>query len=152
MTTDNAISFRGGALASAIPLATFLVFTTVLVINGAPATEGMIIGAMLGLSLGMLFARDMAHYSELVFSLMANRVATVAVVCWLWAGAFSGLLQDSGLVEAIVWVGWKLELSGGACGCRLCLVSTVRRFCRNRARYCDRFHGCDVSSRHRPRR
>jgi Na+/H+ antiporter NhaC len=62
----------------------------------------------------MLLARSKADYSEQVFSLMANRTATVAVVCWLWAGAFSGILADSGLVEAIVWVGWKLSLSGAS--------------------------------------
>jgi Na+/H+ antiporter NhaC len=34
------------------------------------------------------------------------------VICWLWAGAFAGILGDSGLVEATVWIGWKLGLSG----------------------------------------
>lgn len=93
---------------------TFLSVTIWLVINGAPREEGMIIGAMLGISLGMLFVRDVAHYGERVFTLMANRVATVAVVCWLWAGAFSGIMGKSKLVEAIVWIGWNMELSGPA--------------------------------------
>lgn len=106
------IAFRGGPVSSLVPLATFLVVTAVLVIRGAPAVEGMIVAAMAGISLGMLFARDVTRYSEQVFSLMANRVATVAVVCWLWAGAFSGILAGSGLVEAIVWIGWKLHWSG----------------------------------------
>ena len=61
----------------------------------------IILAAMLGISLGLLFARDTAAYTDRVFSLMANRTAAVAVVCWLWAGAFSGVLGDSGLVEAI---------------------------------------------------
>lgn len=104
--------FRGGPCSSMIPLAMFIVVTAVLVINGAPAVEGMIMAAMLGISVGLFFARDVAEYSERVFSLMANRVATVAVVCWLWAGVFSGILADSGLVEAIVWIGWKLNLVG----------------------------------------
>jgi Na+/H+ antiporter NhaC len=72
----------------------------------------MIIGAMIGLSLGMLFVTDVAKYSERIFSLMANRTAMVAVVCWLWAGAFAGILGASGLVEATVWAGWKLGLTG----------------------------------------
>ena len=97
---------------SVVPLVTFIVATIILVISGAPAVEGMIIATMLGISVGMVFAKDMAEYSERVFSLMANRVATVAVVCWLWAGAFSGILAKSGLVEAIVWIGWKLDLTG----------------------------------------
>lgn len=110
----NTLTFRGGPIASVLPLAVFVVATAALVIRGAPAVEGMIVAAMLGISLGMLFARNLGDYSERVFSLMANRVATVAVVCWLWAGAFGGILADSGLVEAIVWLGAKLGLSGAA--------------------------------------
>ncbi len=106
------LTFRGGASTSVLPLLVFVVVTTTLVILGAPSVEGMIIAAMIGISVGMIFAHDMAEYSERVFSLMANRTATVAVVCWLWAGAFSGILAKSGLVEAIVWVGWKLQLTG----------------------------------------
>lgn len=106
------IEFRGGPYLSALPLGVFILATIMLVIQGAPAVEGMIMAAMLGISVGMIFARDVAGYSEHVFTLMANRIATVAVVCWLWAGAFSGILANSGLVEAIVWVGWKLNLTG----------------------------------------
>lgn len=106
------ILFRGGSSMSVLPLVTFIVVTIILVIYGVPAVEGMIIAAMLGISIGMILARNFAEYSERVFSLMANRIATVAIVCWLWAGAFSGILANSGLVEAIVWIGWKLNLTG----------------------------------------
>ena len=100
--------------ASAVPLFVFLIFTGGLAISGGAKEEGMIVGAMIGISVGMVFVRNVALYSERVFTLMANRVATVAVVCWLWAGAFGGILGGSGLVEATVWIGWKLGLSGGA--------------------------------------
>lgn len=108
------IVFRGGPYFSVLPLVVFVLATLALVIRGAAVVEGMIMAAMLGISVGLIFARNVADYSERVFSLMANRTATVAVVCWLWAGAFSGILADSGLVEAIVWLGWKLSLSGAA--------------------------------------
>ncbi len=111
-STDRRLEFRGGKWGSAVPLGVFLAFTLGLVIIGAPKEEGMIIGAMIGLSLGMLFVTDVAAYSERIFGLMANRTATVAVVCWLWAGAFAGILGASGLVEATVWGGWKLGLTG----------------------------------------
>jgi len=91
-----------------------MIVTVALLFRGSAAVEGMILASMLGISLGMIAARNRSEYSEQVFSLMANRTATVAVVCWLWAGSFSGILADSGLVEAIVWIGWKLELSGAA--------------------------------------
>lgn len=110
---EEPLGFRGGPWAGVIPLAVFVAGTAFLVISGAPAVEGMILLAMLGISLGLGLARSVSKYSERIFSLMANRVATVAVVCWLWAGAFSGILADSGLVEAIVWAGAGLQLEGG---------------------------------------
>ena len=112
LVAESPAVFRGGAPASAVPLLVFVCATVALVIAGAPTVEGMIIGAMLGISIGMLFARSPAQYGERVFSLMVNRTAAVAIVCWLWAGAFSGILADSHLVEAIVWVGWKLGVAG----------------------------------------
>ncbi|MCA9425386.1 MAG: Na+/H+ antiporter NhaC family protein [Candidatus Omnitrophica bacterium] len=100
-------------MASATPILVFVMATLILVVAGAPQVEGMILAAMLGLSIGMIFARNLGDYCETLFTLMANRTAAVAIVCWLWAGAFSGVLADCDLVEAIVWVGWKLGLSGG---------------------------------------
>ena len=84
---DIDLSFRGGPFVSVVPLATFVVGAIVLVLLGAPSTEGMILAAMVGISLGLFLARSFSSYSEAVFSLMANRTATVAIVCWLWAGA-----------------------------------------------------------------
>ncbi len=110
--SERSLEFRGGPLASGVPLFAFVTVTLVLVLKGAPQVEGMILGAMIGLSVGMLFARDVGAYCEALFPLMADRTAAVAIVCWLWAGAFSGILADSNLVEAIVWVGWKLGLTG----------------------------------------
>ncbi len=104
--------FRGGPWAGAIPLIVFVLCTLGLVIVGAPKEEGMILAAMLGISVGMLFARSAGEYSERIFTLMANPVATVAVVCWLWAGAFAGILKISKLVEAIVWLGSQSGVSG----------------------------------------
>jgi Na+/H+ antiporter NhaC len=112
MPSTQDIAFRGGVYMSALPLIVFFVAAAGLVIAGAPAVEGMIVAAMFGISIGMLFTKNIADYSERVFSLMANRIATVAVVCWLWAGAFSGILASSGLVEAMVWIGYKLNLTG----------------------------------------
>jgi len=111
---DEHIEFRGGAWTSVVPLAVFIVATAALVIAGAPVVEGMILAAMAGISLGLLLARRPGVYTERVFALMADRTATVAIVAWLWAGTFSGILADSGLVEAIVWVGAELHLTGAA--------------------------------------
>ncbi len=120
---EDQIRFWGGAWMSTVPLAVFILATTSLVIAGAPVVEGMIIAAMGGISLGMLAARRPAIYTERVFALMANRTATVAIVAWLWAGAF---LRHS--VPTRAWwrlsSGWALNstsqvrLSPSRCSCR----------------------------------
>lgn len=99
---------------SLVPLGVFILGTAGLVLAGAPVVEGMILVAMTGISLGLLLAREPAVYTDRVFTSMADRTATVAIVAWLWAGTFSGILADSGLVEAIVWVAAQLHVSGAA--------------------------------------
>lgn len=111
MGSDD-LAFRGGPRFSAVPMVVFLAGTIVLVVRGAPVVEGMIVVAMLAISAGMVLARNPGAYSERIFSLMANRTATVAVVTWLWAGAFAGILADSGLVEAVVWLAGQARLEG----------------------------------------
>lgn len=108
------LEFRGRSWLSLIPMIVFIVGTAHLVIAGAPKVEGMIVVAMAGISLGLLAARRPAVYTERVFVLMADHTAMVAIVAWLWAAMFSKILMDSGLVEAIVWVGANLHLHGAA--------------------------------------
>ncbi len=119
------LRFRGGPLASTVPLVVFLAITAGLVIAGAPETNGMIVAAMIGISVGMPLATSVASYNEHVFSLMANRVATVAIVCWLWAGAFAGILKEARLVEAIVWIGWQTGLTGAGFTVAVWLTSAL---------------------------
>jgi len=111
---EEHLEFRGGAWVSIVPLAVFVLATAALVVAGAPAVEGMVLAAMCGISLGLLLARRPGDYTERVFALMADRTATVAIVAWLWAGTFSEILRDSGLVEAIVWVGAAVHVTGAA--------------------------------------
>ena len=92
----------------------FIVGTAHLVIAGAPKVEGMIVVAMAGISLGLLVVRRPAVYTERVFALMADHTAMVAIVAWLWAATFSKILMDSGLVEAIVWLGANMHLTGAS--------------------------------------
>ena len=59
---SDRLEFRGGPTMSVLPLAIFIIGTALLVIKGAPAVEGMILAVMVGISVGMLFAKDVAEY------------------------------------------------------------------------------------------
>jgi len=66
-TVVKPLAFFVTPLACALPLLVFLVGTLALVIAGAPAVEGMILVAMLGIFPGMALARDREAYTEQVF-------------------------------------------------------------------------------------
>ncbi len=44
---------------------------------------------------------------------MANRIATVAIVAWFWAGMFAQVLREGGLVDGLVWLGGASHATGG---------------------------------------
>ncbi|MEJ2719775.1 MAG: Na+/H+ antiporter NhaC family protein, partial [bacterium] len=112
--TETNLRFYGGKAASAIPLLFFIGWAIAICVAGAPDENGLILGAAMGLVLGMFFCRDRWwNYAEEVFAGMANRIATVAIVAWFWAGMFAQVLREGGLVDGLVWLGGVSHASGG---------------------------------------
>lgn len=106
------LHFHGGQLASFGPLLVFLVCCMGLLLQGALTERAMILAAMAGITTGVVLARERAVFCDAIFTLMTNRVVVVAVICWLWAGAFGGLLRESGLVNGIIWLAAELQVTG----------------------------------------
>jgi Na+/H+ antiporter NhaC len=52
-------------------------------------------------------------YAEEVMTGMANRVATVTILAWFWAGMFAQVLLVGGLVDGLVWLGGASNATGG---------------------------------------
>lgn len=108
------LRFYGGRAMSALPLVFFIGWAITICVAGAPDENGLILGAAIGLVLGMVFCRDKWwNYCEEIFTGMANRVATVAIVAWMWAGMFAQVLREGGLVAGLVWLGGASHASGG---------------------------------------
>jgi Na+/H+ antiporter NhaC len=113
-SAEERLAFRLGAAASALPMLFFVVWAVGICIAGAPDTSGLILGAAVGLALGMLFAKPpWSAYAQAIFTGMSNPVGVVAIVAWLWAGMFAEVLQAGGLVEGLAWVGVETGLRGG---------------------------------------
>lgn len=108
------LRFYGGKAASAIPLVFFVVWAISICVAGAPDENGLVLGAALGLTLGMFFCRDRWwDYAEEVMTGMANKIATVTIMAWFWAGMFAQVLQVGGLVDGLVWLGGASNATGG---------------------------------------
>ncbi len=112
--TRSMLRFRGGRLGAAVPLVVFIVWAIAICVAGAPDENGLILGAVLGLVAGMLLCRDpWSDYAAEVFAGMANRIATVTIVAWFWAGMFAQVLRVCGLVDGLVWLGSVSHATGG---------------------------------------
>ncbi|MFC6825716.1 Na+/H+ antiporter NhaC family protein [Halopelagius fulvigenes] len=99
------LRFRGGRLASAVPIAFFVAWAIVQSgILGIGDPTGLVVGMLLGLILGMfLVVGNWKEYADVVFDGMTERVAATAIVAWLWAGMFAETIQVGGFVDGLVW-------------------------------------------------
>ena len=105
------IRFRGGKAASALPILFFIAWAIFQSgVLGISDTAGLIVGMLVGLTLGMLLVRgSWTVYANAIFAGMAQKVAVTAIVAWLWAGMFAATLQVGGFVNGL---GWLAEVSG----------------------------------------
>jgi Na+/H+ antiporter NhaC len=92
----------------------FIAWAISICVAGAPDENGLILGAVIGITLGMFLCRQSwADYAQEVFFGMADRIATVAIVAWFWAGMFAQVLREGGLVDGLVWLGGASHATGG---------------------------------------
>jgi len=106
-----AIRFRGGKAASALPILFFIAWAIFQSgVLGISDTAGLIVGMLVGLTLGMFLVRgSWTGYANAIFAGMAQPVAVTAIVAWLWAGMFAATLQVGGFVNGL---GWLAGVSG----------------------------------------
>jgi Na+/H+ antiporter NhaC len=84
----------------------FFIFWAIFIsVQGAPDTNGLIVGALIGLVLGMFLVKDeWEEYCQKIFEGMSKDVGVVAIVAWFFAGTFAQILQEGGLVRGLVWI------------------------------------------------
>ncbi len=108
------LTFRGGVAVSALPMVFFIVWAITICLSGAPDVRGLALGIILGLAAAMVLVKgDRWDYCEAIYTGMANRIGTVTVVAWLWAGMFAQVLRSGGLVDGLVWLGMSSHVHGG---------------------------------------
>ena len=104
--------YRGGTFGALIPLFVFLTGVAWLGLAGAPAETGLWPILVLGLTVGLLLARDRHAYSEAVVAGMAQPIVAVMILAWLFAGMLGALMNASGFVEALVWTAQEAGVTG----------------------------------------
>lgn len=112
MEDNKKIQFYGGRWISFLPFLVFLLVAIYISILQAPDVKGMWIGALFGIMITFLLAKDRMYYAQVVIEGMADKTAIVPIACWIFAGVFSAVLKDSGLVNGIIWLAYNLGASG----------------------------------------
>lgn len=119
------LAFRGGAAGALAPLGLFLAGVAWLGLSGAPDERGFWPVLLAALILGLLLARDRDAYAEAVIAGMSRRLVMVMVLAWLLAGVLGTLLQQGGIVDALVWGARAGGVSGGGYVATAFLVGAV---------------------------
>lgn len=114
MEDEKPLHFRGGIAVSALPMVFFIIWAITICLRGAPDVQGLALGVIIGLALAMLLVKGSRwDYCEAIYTGMANRIGTVTIVAWLWAGMFAQVLRAGGLVDGLVWLGMSSNVDGG---------------------------------------
>lgn len=108
------LDFRFGAFGAAVPLLFFVVWAITTSVLQLTSEIGLVLGAVIGLTLGMLFSKSRwADYAQGLFDGLAQPIGVIAMVAWFYAGMFAQVLQVGGLVEGLVWTGIATGVTGG---------------------------------------
>ncbi len=99
------LDFHLGGWGSAIPILVFIVWAVVTSLTGVVTTNGLSTGAVIALVVGMVLCKQDGHtYAKAVFEGFTRTIGAVAIVAWFFAGMFSNVLQEGGLVEGLIWI------------------------------------------------
>src|SRR6056297_123119 len=109
---EKKINFYGGKLVSFLPFLIFIIFALAISIMKAPDVKGMWVGAVMGIMIAFLFAKEKNKYSQTIIDGMASPIAIVPVAAWIFAGLFGQLLQATSLVDGIIWAAYNIGLQG----------------------------------------
>ena len=114
MDENKKLEFRGSSFMALVPFAIFIVITIALSFFNAADTNMMIGAGVIGLLVGMFFAKNLNDYWDIVLEGLGSKVAMTAVMLWLVVGIYGNILNRGQIVEGLVWLSVKTHVSGAA--------------------------------------
>lgn len=110
---DARLDFHGGPMMTLIPFLIFMAGCITASFMGYANERVFYIICMAAMVVGLLFAKNKAGYFDALVDGMTEKLILTAVLCYIFAGAFGSMLKASGLVEGLMWLGVKANLTGG---------------------------------------
>ncbi len=127
-TSPRSISFFGGPVSAVIPFIVFVASVVAIALAGAPDERGFWPVLILALILGLILARNRRVFCETVIEGMSQPIVMIMISAWMMASIIGILMQDTGFVEALIWVAGRMNLEGAAfivAGFVICCIVSV---------------------------
>lgn len=105
------LQLYGGVPALFIPFGVMLVGILWLGFTGLALPEAFWPMVLLGLFVGLLLARSKQAYVDALISGVASRMLAVILLAWFLAGILGTLLNQTGVIDALVWVSLQLGVT-----------------------------------------
>lgn len=122
---DERLQFHGGVMVSLVPFAFFMVTCITASALGYANEQVFWVLTMIALMIGLAFSKNKMDYFDAIVDGMTEKLTTTAILCWVWAGAFGAMLKVSGLVEGLMWLGIKANLTGGLFCCFAFILGAI---------------------------
>ena len=110
MDENKKLEFRGSSFMALVPFAIFIVITIALSFFNAADTNMMIGAGVIGLLVGMFFAKNLNDYWDTILEGLGSKVAMTAVMLWLVVGIYGNILNRGQIVEGLVWLSVKIHV------------------------------------------
>jgi len=106
------LEFRMGMFGAFLPLITLLGVIFALVITGWVHTKTLWVACLAAQLVAIILAKKPSEASEALLWGMSRKMVAVMAMAWILAGIMGKLLQASGLVDSLVWLGVNMGVSG----------------------------------------
>lgn len=109
---SNRLEFRLGMFGAFLPLITLLGVILALVLTGWVHTKTLWVACLAAQFVAIVLAKKPSEAADALINGMARRMVAIMALAWILAGIMGKLLQASGLVNSLVWLGMNIGISG----------------------------------------
>lgn len=106
------LQFSGGSFMALVPFIIFIASTIALSFANFQDINMMVGVGVVALLIGMILCKDRNAYWDVILEGLGSKVAMTAVMLWLVVGIYGNILKSGHIVEGLVWLSVKLNVSG----------------------------------------
>lgn len=111
-TREQRLEIYGGVFGVLLPFFFFMAGSIYLALMNSKDESSFWVFSGGALILGMLLAKDKTHYAEVIIAGMSQKIMMIMVCAFLFSSLIGRILYDAGFVQSMVWVCYKLGISG----------------------------------------